>query len=259
MLEINTILKELGLIDNEIAIYLALLKLGTAPASRIGHQAEIPRSTAKFTCEQLRKKQIINSIQKGNMVIYSIDSPEKLFYILKQQKQNIELQEQKLNQIMPALKSMINPHIIMPKIQFYEGREGYALTYEHILSVLQPGDEMVSFVKVDTNSMQAHQRVKEIAFNFVQARINKKVRIRLLTLNNEYGKMIQKKDSVSLRKTKIVDAPGLDFQMGEIMIYKDYIWSFSIENDVFFSYILCSPSLSKMNQALFEIAWGKTK
>lgn len=121
---IEQTLQSLGLNEKEISLYLSLLSLGSVPASVLAKRTHIPRSTAQYICGQLTHKGLLTMTKKGNTFLYTIESPEKLFYLLERQKEKIMEQEQQLHRIMGELKNRMNPSAILPKVQFYEGTDG---------------------------------------------------------------------------------------------------------------------------------------
>jgi len=118
---VKEVLKQLGLNDKEVEVYLTVLKLGSIPASVVGSCLKIPRSTARYICQQLKKKGLFLEIEKGNTFIYSADSPDKLLYLLEQEKKALEHKEAQTNRIIGELKNMQNPYAVLPKVKFYEG------------------------------------------------------------------------------------------------------------------------------------------
>ena len=55
-MEIQDVLKSIGLDDKEARVYMALLELGTATVHPIANKAEIKRPTTYLILEQLLKK-----------------------------------------------------------------------------------------------------------------------------------------------------------------------------------------------------------
>ncbi|MFC1810935.1 TrmB family transcriptional regulator [Patescibacteria group bacterium] len=121
---IEDVLKQIGLKDKEIQIYLALLPLGSAPASILGKHTNIKRSMAQYTCHQLEQKGLIKSIFKKNTYYYTPESPDKLEYLLDNKVKKINETKEELSRIGADLRSMINPHTTLPKVRFYEGVDG---------------------------------------------------------------------------------------------------------------------------------------
>lgn len=132
------LLHQLGLEHQEANVYLSALRLGTSPASIIGKKCGIPRSTARYTCEQLIEKQLMVGSQKGNTKLFTLESPEKLQKLLDMQQEDLEVKQQKLEVAMQDLKRLFNPYTVMPKVRFYEGVEGLMTMFDDVLQEGKP-------------------------------------------------------------------------------------------------------------------------
>lgn len=135
---IEDILFKIGLNNNEIAIYLALLPIGGVPASILGQKTGINRSTAQYTCQQLAKKGLIQMVQKNQTFLYYPESPDKLLYLLEQEKKEVQQKENSIERILGDLKAMINPEVKLPKIHFYEGIKGLIEMFNDVLTEAAP-------------------------------------------------------------------------------------------------------------------------
>jgi sugar-specific transcriptional regulator TrmB len=137
---IKSTLLSLGLNDKEIEIYLMLLSVGSSPASTLGNRTGISRSTAQYTCQQLVKKGIIGVSQKNNTFIYVAEPPEKLLFLIDVQQQELEQKKDQVHRIVGSLKSMLNPQLVLPKVQFFEGKAGMQELAERLLDMESPID-----------------------------------------------------------------------------------------------------------------------
>jgi len=69
---IENILKEIGLTEGEIKIYLALLELGSSSITSIIKRSGISGSKAYEVLDRLAKKGLVNFIIKNNILIFNI-------------------------------------------------------------------------------------------------------------------------------------------------------------------------------------------
>ena len=60
----NQILKEIGLSEGEIKVYLALLKLGEAKKTELARQARVSSSKVYEICGRLQNKGIVGTVIK---------------------------------------------------------------------------------------------------------------------------------------------------------------------------------------------------
>ena len=82
-------LRKIGLSDNEIKIYLALLKSGTNTAYDIGNITGIYRAHVYDKLEQLMKKGLVTYIFKGAKKYFQATHPSKLKQYLEDKKRDI--------------------------------------------------------------------------------------------------------------------------------------------------------------------------
>src|SRR3989344_7228727 len=94
--ETKDTLRELGLANEEIEVYLAMLKLGSNLASKISEETKINRSHVYQLLERLITKGFVSYVIKENRKYFSAVNPEKIVQIVKER-------EQKLKNILPNL------------------------------------------------------------------------------------------------------------------------------------------------------------
>jgi len=123
-MEINknfeSILSEIWLEKNECKLYLASLKVWTSSASILAKKTDIPRTTARYNCEQLVKKQIMIESMRWNTKLFTPEDPSRLKNLLIIQKNELEEKENKVDMIMKDLIKMKNPYTTLPKVSYYE-------------------------------------------------------------------------------------------------------------------------------------------
>lgn len=106
-------LQHLGYSEKEARIYLALLELGTSPASTIARFVDENRVTIYSLLKVLVKKGLILESRKNTIQVYTALNPEIL----------IEQERSKYKQLedsLPEFLSMMNTHSTKPKSTFYE-------------------------------------------------------------------------------------------------------------------------------------------
>jgi len=137
----ENVLRELGLTDSEIKVYLAMCKLGTAPASAISEQAGLYRTNAYDILEKLTHKGLVNNIVRNNVKFYGITKPGNLKLLLEEKKNEILETEKELNHLIKDLKTSRLP----PKKQrifVYQDHEGLSLFYEQLVAIARSRDEV---------------------------------------------------------------------------------------------------------------------
>lgn len=108
------VLRDIGLSKNESKVYLALLRIGSAPATKIMQESSLHRSNIYDALEGLTKKGLVAYILKDEVKYFEVTPPQNLMSILKEK-------ELHLSNILPQLllKSKSIKQDI--KIEIYEG------------------------------------------------------------------------------------------------------------------------------------------
>lgn len=196
-------MKEIGLTEKEVDVYLELVELGCAAASVAGNRVGLARSTAKYTCQSLLKKGLIYAKKENGVFIYSPESPDKISYLLEQRKKEIEEQEGKLGRVISELKSKINPELVLPRVQFFEGKKGFVQAYKIMAEQIKPNSEILSYtnpVKKEDDNFD----IKDTMWGFIRSRIEKKVTARLIGPVNDLTLKLKRYDKDDLRETRLV-------------------------------------------------------
>lgn len=117
-------LRKIGLTENEIKIYLDLLKSGTSTAYDIGKRTGIYRVHVYDKLEQLMDKGLVTHVYMGAKKFFQATNPSKIQQYLEDRKRELESQEEAVGSILPELEKMAN----LPKedtfVEVFKGNEG---------------------------------------------------------------------------------------------------------------------------------------
>ena len=118
------ILRKIGLTENEIKIYIHLLKSVSRTAFEIGKQTGIFRVHVYDKLEQLMDKGLVTHVYRGAKKYFQATHPSKIKHYLEDQKRMLEVQEQAVDSILPELEAMTK----IPKedtfVEVFKGNEG---------------------------------------------------------------------------------------------------------------------------------------
>lgn len=121
-----------GLQEKESRVYLAALELGRATVQQIATKAGIKRPTAYFIIEGLMARGLLASFTQGKRQYFVAENPERLLALFTEERQSIDVREERFRSLLPQLKSLNNRHEGKPAVKYYEGREGIvAMVNEH--------------------------------------------------------------------------------------------------------------------------------
>ncbi len=81
------ILQAIGLGENEAQVYFAALTLGPTTALKISRMTGIKRATTYTVIDALQRRGVVTIEMKGFKKLFVAEAPEKLEFILQQQKE----------------------------------------------------------------------------------------------------------------------------------------------------------------------------
>ena len=118
------ILKKIGLTENEIKIYLELLKSGSSTAYEISKRINIYRVHVYDKLEQLINKGLVTYIYKSSKKHFQATNPSKIKDHLEEKKKEIENQEKDVDKILPELNNMLKIKKEDTYVEIFKGIEG---------------------------------------------------------------------------------------------------------------------------------------
>lgn len=131
MSETQQTLQKLGLEEQEVKTYLALLDLGESTATKLAERTGLGRVHMYQIVNRLIERGIASYIIKNNVKYFSASDPETLL-------KDIQQKEQDLQKILPELKARQKKLIPETKVEIYRGREGINTVLKMIINDEKP-------------------------------------------------------------------------------------------------------------------------
>jgi sugar-specific transcriptional regulator TrmB len=131
---VEKVLKNLGLNDKEIKIYLACLRLGPSPVRKIAQESGVNRGTAYDILRSLIKLGLVSYYHKDKNQYFIAENPEKLKEALDQKQKDLEKTKLEISEIIPQLRSIYDDASNEPVVKFYEGELGIKKVLQDVLS-----------------------------------------------------------------------------------------------------------------------------
>ena len=126
-------LKELGLTDNEIKVYLILLENGILNPTHIDQKTGLHRSYVYDTLERLIDRGIINTVLVNNKKHYQPVDPKAL-------RQSFELKLMKIDEILPQLSGLFKSTQEETKVELHKGKRVYRTLIKDLTANLKKND-----------------------------------------------------------------------------------------------------------------------
>src|SRR3989344_1841487 len=231
------IIKELGLTNTEIKVYLALFKIGLSLASKISKEAQTERAVTYHILHKLISKGIVSYVIKENRKYFSATDPEKLLDILKNK-------EEAVRELIPQLKALKLPIKEEPIIEVYKGIEGLKTVLNDIL------DERKDYYMIGYTG-EASKRGKYWFTHWMRRRIKMKIKRNILFPDDWKGK---KETMFPLTKKRFLPK-GYVTPVSTFMYGIDKVLIFLPTEDDFTGIIIKSKEVWKAYRNTFDILW----
>lgn len=132
-------LREAGLTDGEIKVYLAMVELGLSTTGPIIKKSGIARSIIYEILEKLMQKGLISYIIKEKRHHYQVAEPQKLLDYIDEREKRLRENRARVESILPQLLVM-KAEAKESEAQIYEGFKGIQTVHERTYLKLKKGE-----------------------------------------------------------------------------------------------------------------------
>jgi len=225
--DLRHVLSTFGLNPNEADVYLALLELGTRPASVIAKRAKLKRANTYNVLASLSEKGIVQEFEKSGVRHFSCSPPRNLTALLEKREQELKQSKILLEKALPNLEKLQNPLSTPPKVRFYQGINGITELLAETLT--EPRDTIYSFI--DPSVFLTHSpELKKMFKDYIDARIKRGVWLHgIVPYSKEMESEVKRSGNKERGKRKIKLLENLDCPT-ETIIFGDKVAIVSVEN-----------------------------
>lgn len=243
-MEILKELKELGLNDNEIRVYLACLVESGLNVKEISDKTELIRTTIYGILDSLINKGLISTIDKGKIKFFQSASPKELLNILDQKKE-------KIKSIIPELEKYKNTIPIKYKVEVFEGINGVKTVTNDIIS---KKNETVKIIGIGKKWLEFSDIFTKIYYR--KKKENNVWTETLLADTPEERKFLAEK---KFANSKIRFIKNMNFKNSVIYIYHDKVSFVVYDKEFPRGFIIKDEEFNRIQQSLFNQLWKKSK
>jgi len=237
---IEKALKELGLKNNAIQVYVACLEIGSGSILSISKRAQLPRSTCDILLTQLFERGFVTTFRKKRTRYFSAEDPRKILSLLKEKTQTIEA-------VLPRLLSLYGHASPPATLRSYKGTEGIKTILREILD--DNPRELLNFSWAD----DVFKILPDIFPSFVERRIKQKIPVKVITYDTEFSRKRQQRGGQDLREMRLMPK-GQEFH-AMLSVWNRKIALFSLEKDQAV-FVIESKELSRMQRTIFFSLWN---
>ena len=242
-MELMSALKEFGLSENEIKVYLSLIKLGESTAQSIAKNSNLPRTTVYHLLESLIQKGLVGSVVKESKKYFQASNPKKLIETLDEKKKLI-------NEIIPELNSISKTVKEKPKVTVYEGLRGIRSILK---DVLEERKEIFHY-----GDIVSLQEVFSYAFpQFISERAKRKIPIKIICKREGPHEELLKTAKKELREFIFVPE-NYQFK-SSVFIYAGKVVIFNIKREPYYAVVIDNEDFYDTQKNLFEFIWKIAK
>ena len=261
---LEEVLKKVGFNKKESFVYLALLELGSQPASVIGKKAKINRSTTYLVLDSLIEKGFVNQYVRADVKYFTASDPQLIAQTLKEQEKNLADSRKELVGLLPNFYALTNPLSINPKVKFYEGAEGVKFVNEDTLTATET---ILSWESMDFWLTESTPELQKYIKGYSHRRIKKKIPVKLIALDTPTARDYLINAYPPQLKDKKVD-PLLDIQWApkdtpyfynDINVYDNKVSILSLTDNELFGVIIESAEIAKIHKSIFHMSWEFAK
>jgi predicted transcriptional regulator len=247
----QALLESIGLNHHESRIYLYLLEFGEQAGSKIANALKVPRSTVRNTLDKLCERGIVTKIYKRNTQYYFCKKPSSLLDFKKQQIEESTEQLKQLQESLPLLSALHSQRNVVPKVRFFEGKEGVIEAFNHSLFV-EGIDEILFFTSYQFLRTPVIRK-NDVEFYMPMRIQKKKIPMRVLVGYTDEADKLKLNDPKELRQRRFI--PKKYTLPGNIHIYGDFVVYFSAGGHEHMAVMIESRMMADTMRALFEFMW----
>lgn len=254
---IETFLRNLGLSDNEIRVYLYLLTHGESIASIISKRLEIKRATVYPILESLEKGELISTFEKNGVTHFDAVEPDDIIYLCEQRVSQMQRLKEKAENLHKEFRKLRDqgkmPKLeIRGKIKYYEGMDAVTDLINETLD--EKHDEQLCFGLNTYHTELSGNDWKQ----YTVKRVARKMNVRSIQPDTPQAIDYKARDREELRETRLV--PAKDFPgNSEINIIGDMIAMFTMRGQVPMGMKMYNKDLAQALRSIFELAWERAE
>jgi sugar-specific transcriptional regulator TrmB len=233
------ILKDLGLSDQEIEVYISLLKTGGSDATSLSKQANIKRTTVYPILERLIKQNMVTAYEQGKKRFYSPIAPSRLASLF-------EMKIKNLFKVVPFLEKLKAENIKAYGIRMIQSKKDLRSFYTDILEEYKNKEyHIIGSTPTWLNTD------KEFFIDYRKRRAMNNTKVRLL-LSADSKKIIGLEDPSLLREHKYL--PEKYVFKSTIDIFDDKIIIIGPSVDAL-AVVIEIPPMVDVFRSAFQILW----
>ncbi|HLD56857.1 MAG TPA: helix-turn-helix domain-containing protein [archaeon] len=236
-------LKDFGLTEKEIKVYLALLRKGQITVNEIAVSTGLNRTSTYDILQNLVERGIASHVIKAGVKYFEAADPQTFLFALDEKRE-------KLNSVIEELQTIRKTITEKPKVEMFEGKEGIKSMMDDIIRTKQPVVAISSKYPIsDIISFYMPQ--------FVKNRLKNKIPIKLLSSVKRRYEAWKPNDKKEMRETRF--SPKTKDMPNAIYTYGNKVAIFNTRPDAPMGVLIENKDFADSMKILFNIVWEANK
>ena len=245
-MEIQIILKNFGLSEKEILVYLALVELGPSSVRDIAAKSKVNRGTSYDILKSLIGIGIVSYYNKESKQYFIAEPPEKLLSAIDQKKVDLDEVRKNIENSLPLIKTLFEKQGGKPAVKLYEGKQGVKRILE---DVLQSAEK--EYYLYSSSRAQDRKNVYADMPDFSKKRIAKKISVKIISLD-EGGQL------AGFDERKQMPTQGKEIKSTHEIIYAGKVAHISLDDkDQPVGVVIQNEAIYETQALIFENLWSK--
>ena len=180
-----TRLKEIGLTDGEVKVYLALLKLGSSKTGAIATNAGVSSSKVYKILARLEKKGLASHVLKDGTTHFRALEPRRILDYIDDEKSQLDEKRLIVEKMLPSLEKQMRS-VMGTQATVYTGFKAVTNFFRNILDELKEGEE---YFTIGVRYVEELPEQRRFFYKFHQLRALKKIKVNML-INSDMRKLV---------------------------------------------------------------------
>ncbi len=240
-------LERIGLTKSEIAVYLALLKLGQTTAGPIVDEAKVTRSKIYDILERLKNKGLVSYITKQSTKYFSAANPHNILHYLEEQEKEIKHEKSAIAQILPQLLLEQSLSQQQNVAEIFVGMRGMQNAFTVLINSFEPREVYYAF---GAGSGENTAQMQHFFHKIHRQRCKKKVLAKIIFNESSRG-VFETQESSPLVAARYMS----NTTPAAINIYKNYV-VIAILNTEPITILIHNQETADSFREYFEVMWS---
>lgn len=246
--KIKKILKNIGLTETEMDIYLSGLMYSSVGVSELEKQTRIKRTTIYHALNTLMQKGLAAKKESSGKLAFTMTKPENIQRLIEKEIKMLQSQQKELDEIIPLLSQRMAEKEGKMSVSHYEGEGGVKLVIEEALYCKSRHWDIIAPAKNYFSEFN-----KEYAKYFLETRRQRNLTARSLW-EYDFSRRILTREEIKQRNPRYLPEIMHSKFKSVIIIFDDKVVFISSLKELS-AIMIQSEEIKNMMSAMFEGLW----